>query len=307
MLSIILFCLPFIKALGHCDCQQSINVDLYVLGQPLLGNGWHSDTLTDYKSNKLFTIPEGCGESLQVSAILTTKIIINTTGSITSPLGLDQDPYYGYGLLGFSDLSGWSFQFWITNTKVYAYYARAPLTQTIGNFYTSFAYLVPVADREVDSYDEYQVSLSKDSRSVSYRMNGFELLKIDKVGTRIDDKFLIADYGGYFDNEAFPEEVYAVTNTSRDITIGPVPHAACQRTLYYHCLDNIRNAKRTECQYNMLPGQSITSIFPVATSIVNELVVSSIRNVETCPQWTCDKRRPANQLFKRLAKTSVKV
>lgn len=299
------------QAMGYCDCQFGIDVLLLSglnVGLQLTpsngSNGWQLVNQASpqfkeagqfivslpamYKSNQLFEVPKGCGELLQVStqASFHDEVVI---GQVSSPLGFDQDPYYGYGAIGFNDYSGFAFEIWFTNTKVYALYSRLSTTQSATNYYASFTYLVPIGDKTPGSADVYEVVLEGARRSVSYRMNEFEMLRIEQVGKGLDDKFMIADYGGYWELDGFPDIVYAIAGTGAAISMTGAPHPACQRTLYNACIDSPKNAKNSHCQYAPRPLENTFDYIMNITGIFDEIYVTAGTKIETCPEWTCQK------------------
>jgi len=88
------------------------------------------------------------------------------------------------------------FDFFITNTKIYAFYERLPLgRETLGN-YAAFSYKIPVADRQPNETHRIKISYDKDKGVVSWFVDNKEVFRVDKIGYRIDQKYMILDHGG---------------------------------------------------------------------------------------------------------------
>lgn len=244
------------------------------------------------QSRQTFDVPAGCGEALQLSA----RIRIQNYG-----VPNNQDPQFGFGQMAFRGLDGFHFAFWITEMKVYAYYARLPTGQTPADYYASASYLIPIADvqqlpAENDLFynninnDHYEIYLNRYDKLVSWRMNGYELLRIRPTGVEpIDTKFMIADFGGWDPTEGFPAEGFFVVGNGVPSYIGS-PHTACQGTLFNQCLESISNAKLTECQYAPLYNGTRPIPDVGVLSRFDDMTVMTRYLVDTCPQWTCDLR-----------------
>lgn len=88
------------------------------------------------------------------------------------------------------------FDFFITNNQIYAFYERLPLgRETLGN-YAAFSYKIPVANRNPDDVHKLKISYDKDKGVVSWFINNTKVFSVDKIGYRIDNKYLILDHGG---------------------------------------------------------------------------------------------------------------
>lgn len=88
------------------------------------------------------------------------------------------------------------FDFFITNDQIYAFYERLPLGRdTLGN-YAAFSYKIPVAKRDPEDFHNLRISYDKDKGVVKWFVNNTEVFRVDKIGYRIDRKYLILDHGG---------------------------------------------------------------------------------------------------------------
>lgn len=285
VLGSLLLLLSGVLALRDCEPQQySFDVkvldtitDMVDVDDTGLTDGFLSQTL------EIFNVPTGCGESFQAQAsIQFTSVVFDP---ISSPLGASQEPAYGVFIFGVASLdSGWEFSFWLTNTKVYALYARYPQGQTAEDYYVSFAYLIPIADRTASDYDKYKVQLDGAKQQVAWIFNDYELLLIKEPGrTCVSTKFQIADYGGYFVTGGFPSQVVVRIGTGVPdpaIYTGS-PNWACQQALYDSCCDNLCTGSGVECQYAE-PQQ--LEVQPYISGGISRPTVITVKQLPMCPQ-----------------------
>lgn len=191
--------------------------------------------------------------AVQVNSCFSFEAAIDT-GTPLSPLGFDQDPYYASGVFGLITLDGpvsWQWLFQVTNTKIYAMYAASDSTS--GDYY--FRYLIPVADRLPDDVNQYSVTVFSDL-SVSYRIDGREVLRISPPNTLIDDRFNTAPLPATFPYPlVIPTTLYLITGA---YNLDPIldlenptnlPRFVCQETLFRQCKQSLRNAYGSACQY----------------------------------------------------------
>ena len=88
------------------------------------------------------------------------------------------------------------FDFFITNDQIYAFYERLPLGRgTLGN-YAAFSYKIPVMKRNPEDVHHLKISYDKNKGVVSWYVNNTKVFQVDKIGYRIDRKYLILDHGG---------------------------------------------------------------------------------------------------------------
>lgn len=224
----------------------------------------------------------------------------NPTGTITSPFGYAQDPFYGQGFFGGVDLTdGWNLGFALTNTKIYAVYARLPTSQTIINNYFSFVYYVPIAQRSSSIVNTLGLVINKQQNTVSWRADGFELLRITRPGQAIADKFRVGDFGGAVADVGLPSSLQIAIGVMRAQANG-VPHSACQNAIFQACAENIDCAFRTLCQYANIQtappyGLDYTAAFNYI-SVIEQVPVLTCYDQAKCPQvsssCSCDTARP---------------
>lgn len=88
------------------------------------------------------------------------------------------------------------FDFFITNNQIYAFYERLPFgRETLGN-YAAFSYKIPVAKRVPTDFHNLRISYDKDKGTVKWFVNNSEVFSVDKIGYKIDPKYMILDHGG---------------------------------------------------------------------------------------------------------------
>ncbi len=283
-------------AFGHCDIQYGYEVDFYENNLVVTSTGnrtalsnWNlvnnnAALGTLYQSKPVFCVPKECGSGIQLAATVSYL-----RSGVTTGLG-SSDPINGYALFGLSGFDGFQFAFWITETKIFALYSRLPNSQTTLEYYMSGTYLIPIADRKPINHDLLEIWLDPSSLFVSWRMNGYELLRVNRPGeVCIDSKFMIADYGGYFDYAGFPDQVVIQAGTlyPDPSSYTGSPNPACLGALFNDCLDSLCTSKDTQCVYiPPVPPQFRLN----ATAFFQQVSLTTRRWANTCPQWTCDLR-----------------
>lgn len=196
------------------------------------------------------------------------------SGTVTSPLGFDSDPFYAAGLFGLLDAS-WTFAFLVTNTKVYAMYEYHPLGMPF------YRYVIPVANRYPEQVSTYSVTVGADY-SVSYRIDGVELLRVAPLGTTIDFRF---DTGN-----GYPPNPTILVPTSFRLLFGNyflddytgTAQPACQGTLFNQCSQSLQYALGAQCQY--APANS----YGTMPTIYKESIYYQIDVLRYTSQAPCD-------------------
>lgn len=89
------------------------------------------------------------------------------------------------------------FDFFITNSKIYAFYERLPFGRgdVLGN-YAAFSFQIPVADRDVDDFHNLKVSYDKSKGTVKWLIDNKVVFQVNKIGYLIDRKYMTLDHGG---------------------------------------------------------------------------------------------------------------
>lgn len=241
-----------------------------------------SNAVTFLQSNQLFDVP--CKDELQLKGKLSFQAK-SIGGNITSPFGINEDPFYGYGSLGFVDpKEGFVFEFRFTNSLVYAVYGRVPQTESDC---CSFLYLIPVAPMNNQPCASFDIVLEKCKGTVSYRFGGKEVLRIT-VGEKIDEKFKVFGFSeacgcAFSCVGAYPEAVRVRVGNG---AMQPVDccttqsQPACQQTIFNECLDDIKNACRINCTY--APSQPINTFNVGLASLYTSISVLATKEVTVC-------------------------
>lgn len=236
-------------------------------------------------SNRQFTVPEE--GLLQLSASLTYSSQplagLNATDLIAD------DPYYGFGSFGFVDeLEGWDFGFRYTPGKVFATYGRL-----MGQL-TDFLYMIPVANNTASACADQTIVLNKCQRSISWRISNVEVLRIQPVCSQVDERFRVLGFcreecsQGSFpcivkvklgNGILRPEPIECACNESRT-------RPACQGTLFRECFDNISNACKVNCTYDMTPRDPTSFSIGLVTQFTN-LSILETSSVIGCSEEGC--------------------
>jgi Family of unknown function (DUF6081) len=89
------------------------------------------------------------------------------------------------------------FDFFITNNQIYAFYERLPFGrgEALGH-YAAFSYKIPVAKRNTTDVHYLRIAYDKDKGTVKWFVNNSEVFSVDKIGYKIDSKYMILDHGG---------------------------------------------------------------------------------------------------------------
>lgn len=90
------------------------------------------------------------------------------------------------------------FDFFVTNETVYAFYERLPFGRgpQLGENYAAFSFQIPVARRGINDTSHLKLSYDRAAGTVRWYVNSREVFKVDRIGYRIDRKYLTLDHGG---------------------------------------------------------------------------------------------------------------
>lgn len=223
------------------------------------------------------------GGAIQVKATFSYRSDL-VSGVVTSPLGYDEDPFYSAGFFGLLHLSPEYREmfFTITNNKVYATLAYS----TEANPGSFTRYMIPVADKTVDTVYTYSVTLSSDY-SLSFRIDDKEVLRIFPLGRPIDPRFDVGLNSGGNIALDVPNPVYMIiglTNFELSTVEDPnqPPRTVCQRTLFRQCRQNLRNAVGSNCQYSSPLDYNGNTVFEMQMDF-EDISAVTYRIDEGCP------------------------
>jgi hypothetical protein len=148
------------------------------------------------------------------SLSISWKLSVTTTGTSRHPFGASvTDPQSDLRLasgnaVAFDFATALGFDFWVTNSKIYAGYERV---RQPGTSYAAFAYAVPVADHAPGQQNDFSIVLENRER-VIWKVDGRTVLTLDRIGTRaLDRRHMVLDMGG-------TEEVVEVMQLNGGIT-----------------------------------------------------------------------------------------
>jgi hypothetical protein len=90
--------------------------------------------------------------------------------------------------------------FFVTNERIYALYERLPFGRPSSggslNEYASFTYTVPVATRSVGDQHQLKIAYDRSRGIVRWLISGKEVMRVDRLGYRIDRRHMVLDHGG---------------------------------------------------------------------------------------------------------------
>ncbi len=239
-------------------------------------------------SNFTFPIPDSSSKcTLYMEAVLRFKSLYPY--NITSCAGRANDPFYGSGIVTAIDQKNWlEFGFMLTNHKIYGLYARWPngwSLRTPDTNYGSFVYMIPLADRQPDQFNQVTLMFDQRTKIVRYLIESRIAMTLRKVGLRIDAKFLTNDFGGipflvYPIDLAF--EMGLMTPTRAGLVKG-----ACQG-LYDPCAGAINgdqpveDAWATVCRY-IQPQNQLTYNITMSLTMKRFSISTACQMPVACP------------------------
>jgi hypothetical protein len=144
------------------------------------------------------------GQELSFEAIISGQ----TFGTAAHPFGgvvtLDpDDPRLAAVAMSVVDFeSSIEFDFLLTNSRIYALYARSPLGRSSpegANYYAAFTYVIPLAERELSDWHRLEIAYDNSAGTMRWIIDNREVFRVNTIGRRIDRHYLMFDHGG---NEA---------------------------------------------------------------------------------------------------------
>ena len=118
--------------------------------------------------------------------------------AVTNP---DNDPRLAAMAMNVIDLDTFMvFDMFFTNQGIYALYEHLPFARaSFGgpyNEYAAFTYVIPIASRTPGDTHDLAVAYDKQAGVVRWLVDGKEKFRVDRIGFRIDRKFMLLDHGG---------------------------------------------------------------------------------------------------------------
>jgi hypothetical protein len=90
--------------------------------------------------------------------------------------------------------------FFVTNEQIYALYERLPFGRPSSggtlNEYASFTFAVPVAARSAGDRHHLKIAYDRSRGIVRWLVSGREVMRVDRLGYRIDRRHMVLDHGG---------------------------------------------------------------------------------------------------------------
>lgn len=141
------------------------------------------------------TIP---GHTIRVAASLGGR----TFGTEHHPFGMavedvDRDFRLGAAAMVTMDTeTNIVFNFFLTNTQIFALYERAPFARgTLGD-YAAFSFAVPVGARTPSDVHQLAISYDRDANIARWFVDDSEVHAVDRVGRHLDRRYMVIDVGG---------------------------------------------------------------------------------------------------------------
>lgn len=123
------------------------------------------------------------------------------------------------------------FNFLVTNDMVYAVYGRNPDKRDLDDYnYAAFNFVIPLLWRKPSDTHKLKVILSKRERLVKWKIDNKEYFRVKDVGSRIDRKYMTADFGGADDPDVFPESVLYGFGSMTLLNHYPACWRACEKS-----------------------------------------------------------------------------
>lgn len=128
--------------------------------------------------------------------------------AVTNP---EDDPRLAAMAMNVIDLDTFLvFDMFFTNQGIYALYEHLPFARgSFGgsyNEYAAFTYVIPIATRTPGDTHDLAVAYDKTAGVVRWLVDGKEKFRVDRIGYRIDRKFMLLDHGG-IDTDFSPNQL----------------------------------------------------------------------------------------------------
>ena len=135
-----------------------------------------------------------------------TRITGRTFGTAGHPFGRhveDADDDLRLASVAFNAIDFETFlvaDFFVTNERIYALYERLPFGRPSSggslNEYASFTFAVPVATRSTGDQHNLKIAYDRSRGLVRWLVEGREVLRVDRLGYRLDRRYMVLDHGG---------------------------------------------------------------------------------------------------------------
>jgi hypothetical protein len=88
------------------------------------------------------------------------------------------------------------FDFYVTNERIYAVYARLPFARTPTHNYAAFTFMVPVGTTRPGEIHSLRTAYDRAAGVVRWLLDGYEVYRVDQIGRRVSRVFMTLDNGG---------------------------------------------------------------------------------------------------------------
>jgi hypothetical protein len=99
---------------------------------------------------------------------------------------------YAFNCIDFQTFT--TFDTFLTNERVYAYYERLPFGRDALGDYAAFTYAIPIGTRS--GWEHIRLAYDKSAGTVTWYLNGRRAFQVTRIGRRIDRRFMLIDHGG---------------------------------------------------------------------------------------------------------------
>lgn len=116
------------------------------------------------------------------------------------------------GMNVIDERTGLAFEFFVTNTKIYAIYERLEFARyNLGPYY-AFTFAIPVANTTANAINRLSINLNGAEKTARWIINGVEVYKVCTTGSLISRSLMVNDYGGV-EEQVFPTSVRVAFGT----------------------------------------------------------------------------------------------
>ncbi|WP_380284554.1 DUF6081 family protein [Kitasatospora purpeofusca] len=92
--------------------------------------------------------------------------------------------------------TGLIFDFFVTGDKVYAFYERSPYYHDTLGDYASFAFAIPVADRNPATKNHLRIGYDRAAGVVRWYVDGKKVYEVGRLGHHVSRAHMVLDHGG---------------------------------------------------------------------------------------------------------------
>lgn len=238
-------------------------------------------------------------DDLQVTVQMrynTLRVLANGNRVVSQDI-YERNPYYGSGLFEVYDLeTSLYFGFVMTNTAIYALYARMPPSGAPAGT-PQFTYAVPIYVRQNSlnfyaslNYETLQFVFSGAKKTVRWRVNGDDRFLLDQVGRRLDPMYSTDLNFSGTDDLVYPKCIQIRLGILGLQSLYPTPVGICYGLyLYCDCQESPYETSRMRCSYLTPPGNIFNSLEVTMQMWLKSLAVNRVFDIN--PVCGCGQQR----------------